>query len=219
MVRSSSDFLSPEEIAQAKPAELAEAFLPLAKAQARDMYPDDPDAIQDASLALVEAARTYDADKGPFAPWARLYIKRTLVRGRRLRERIIRIPQDSLSRLSLVLGAKEAIETERGSATLSEIADWADVSEEEVGRLLALPSTMPPLSPVSNDQDGTLTWEDTMASPDDIAEASEIRADIVDSLDGNLEAAADVDQWLTEDGTDKGLAAVVDKWWPDKDDC
>ena len=131
--------LSNKEIAEASREELIIAFLPMAQAYAQRVYPGDPDAVQDAYLALAYAAETYEADKGSFKAWAGLYLLRTVKRGRSLRDRVISLPARRVTELSEVLLAQENKEPDQNS--VSQIAKRAGLTEKQVEEALGLPST------------------------------------------------------------------------------
>lgn len=107
-----------------KQAELVERYIPLAKTLARRQQawntptrPDFADQVSVAYLALCDAARTWDPERGPFEPHARVLIGRALVTADRRHQHITHIP-DSGHRL---LGrARRAIR--EGAQTPAEVA-------------------------------------------------------------------------------------------------
>ena len=132
--------LSNAEINKATPEELVVAFIPLARRYARKVYPHDPDAVQDACLALVEAARTYDPNRGSFKAWAMLYMRRTVKRGKSLRERIIHLPAAKVEQLSDVLLAKENKPPEENDD--HEVAKRVGMKPKVVSDVLSMPQAV-----------------------------------------------------------------------------
>ncbi len=212
--------LSNDEIERLTPNELAEQFLPLALSMAGNMFPGDPDARQDASLALVEATRTYKAGKGPFAPWAALYIKRTLRRGRHLREHVIRIPQTALDKLSLLLAAQDEIAAKKGDITLSDLVEATGLEESEVSAALNLPNNLErlggPGSGSSGERDGHFGWESSrsLTRLTGVGVESDLRLMLADLILQFPEAAEEAREWFASDGSDDGMREIVERWWP-----
>ena len=141
--------LSNEEINRATPEELVVAFIPMAKAYARKVCPDDPDAEQDACLSLVEAARTYDPAKGSFKAWAKMYMRRTVKRGKSLRERIISLPAAKVERLSDVLLAQENTPPEDNDD--GAVAKRIGLTAKQVSDALSMPTMVQSIGNGSDD--------------------------------------------------------------------
>lgn len=110
MVRdANSDFLTNEEIASATPDELVEAFVWLARSQARTWREDCEDTFGDACVGLVLAAQKYDPAKGPFYAWATLWIKQTLTRSKSGQTDLIYLPSAVRTKRADVGAAREAL--------------------------------------------------------------------------------------------------------------
>ena len=138
MARNQQHFLTPEEIAVASPQELAQAFMPLARNMAAKARPNCEDTEGDAFVGLVKASQHYDPNKGPFYPYAMLWIRQAITRGTSGQRHSVWLPQSVRARLALVLGARTRI---GDNATAEAIA--LDLGEPwtaaEVERLLSTP--------------------------------------------------------------------------------
>lgn len=173
--------------------ELVTAYGPLALRVARAFQRpgvDQEDLAQEAILALVDAIRTFDPDKGEFAP----YLSRTI--WLKLRDRIgvlfrtIKVPNRVLRDMRKVIAVAYAIEGKAAmrednpypeGASIAAIAARTRMDEVRVTELLLLSRNIISLSSHHSDEDGE-------------------GRDLMASLPGNA---------------DDDPAVKVTAWWPD----
>ena len=132
--------LSDADIRYAKPDELIEMFKPQAEAYAVRRYQRNPDAIQDAYLALVIAAYKYDGQKGAFYSYLNFWLKQTVGRGASRRDKIIRLPERAKSSLGLIMEAREFLGKKGIKITDESIAEYTGLSVERVATLRKYPT-------------------------------------------------------------------------------
>ena len=181
--------LSNEEVNRATSKELVVAFIPMAKRYARKVYPHDPDAVQDACLALVEAARTYDPDKGSFKAWATLYMRRTVKRGKSLRERIISLPAAKVERLSDVLLAQENKPPEDNDDDA--VAKRIGLTSEQVSDALAMPG----VQSINNGDSGSFDIE-ALFPAEDSGELALNELDLAEMLASDPDLVEQLREWV-----------------------
>ena len=76
-------------------AELIEAMTPLLRRWARRYAGrgvDDDDLVQDGAVGVLRAALRYDPDRGPFLPWARLWVRQAMQQTVAESSRPLRLP-------------------------------------------------------------------------------------------------------------------------------
>ena len=180
MARDQQHFLTPEEIAVASPQELAQAFMPLARSMAAKARPNCEDTEGDAFVGLVKAAQHYDSAKGPFYPYAMLWIRQAIARGASGQRHSVWLPQSVRARLALVLAARTRIGDDAKAAAIA-----LDLGEpwtaSEVERLLSTPRAIAADFPDSGgDNRPTSDFVDRKAEIE--FETAENRADLTEIL-------------------------------------
>ena len=209
MAGRSRRFLTPEEIADASPEAIIEAFLPLARAMAARARPGCEDTEQDARVGLVKAGHHYDASLGPFAAYAALYIQQAISRGSSGQRHVIWLPPAVRSRLSRVLASRDRL---GDNSTAADIASdlGGDWTAEQVQALLEVPRTIPG-DEVSDDSQTAI--EQIYVDPTTEGEFSfaAMRIDleaITDDLPADL--AVEVQKWLDTPDSEGHMRRVAE---------
>lgn len=200
-------FLSDEEIVAAAPETLAAHFRPLADRLASRVRRDCPDTQADAYLGLVRAAERYDPAKGPFVPYATLWIRQAITRGAGGQRNAIFLPPAVRQRLASVLEARSRLphgaDDEQIAAALG--GEW---TAEQVTRVLATSRAVP--EPESRDADGDGSWFEARGSDDLEAAAMLARVDL-EAILGSLPdwLAAKAQEWLDSPGDARAMNRVA----------
>ena len=213
-----SSFLSGAEIAAASPEDLAAHFMPLANRLAAAVRPNCADTRSDAYLGLVRAAEAYDSAKGPFVPYATLWIRQAITRGTSGQRNAVHLPMAVRQRLAAVLDCRNRLPPD---ATDGDIADalGGDWTAEQVTRVRTAARAVPDHANAdthdSNGGDSRVANSADMASfvdshQNDELDAAVARADleaICDSLPEWL--AVSVREWLAAPNEDQRLELLA----------
>jgi RNA polymerase nonessential primary-like sigma factor len=123
-------------------AELIEAMLPLLRRWARRYAGrgvDDDDLVQDAVVGVLRAALRYDPARGPFLPWARLWVRQAMQQTVAESSRPVRLPTHVLWDMHELKEARERLTRELGRAPRAmELADALGWGRDHLVDVLAV---------------------------------------------------------------------------------
>lgn len=127
--------------AQAR-AELVEAMTPLLRRWARRYAGrgvDDDDLVQDGTVGVLRAVLRYDPERGPFLPWARLWVRQAMQQTVAESSRPLRLPTHVLWDLHELKEQRERLTHERGREPRAmELADALGWGVDRLTDVLAI---------------------------------------------------------------------------------
>jgi RNA polymerase primary sigma factor len=123
-------------------AELIEAMLPLLRRWARRYAGrgvDDDDLVQDGAVGVLRAAVRYDPERGPFLPWARLWVRQAMQQTVAESSRPLRLPTHVLWDMHALKEQRERLTHELGREPRAmELADALGWGLDHVSDVLAV---------------------------------------------------------------------------------
>ncbi|WP_028973976.1 sigma-70 family RNA polymerase sigma factor [Spirochaeta cellobiosiphila] len=129
------------------------------------------DLVQEGNLGLIKAAEKFDFRKEVrFSTYASWWIKQAIVRAISNKRRAIRLPhrkEEAIRRIQRV--TNELSQELMREPTLKELADYTDMSEDQVSAMLDLAGNIISLDVAINEKNGTLmdVFEDDTYSPEE----------------------------------------------------
>lgn len=121
-------------------AELVERLLPAVRGWARRYVGrgvSQDDLLQDGVVGVLRAVERYDPEKGPFEPWARVWVRQAMQQTVAESFRPLRLPTHVLWDLHELKEARERFTSTRGREPLiAELADALGWSPQRVGEVL-----------------------------------------------------------------------------------
>ena len=134
-------------------AELVEAMTPLLRRWARRYAGrgvDDDDLVQDGAVGVLRAALRYDPERGPFLPWARLWVRQAMQQTVAESSRPLRLPTHVLWDIHELKERRERLTRELGREPRAmELADALGWGADHLTDVLAV--ERPPADPEAVD--------------------------------------------------------------------
>lgn len=116
------------------------------------------DLVQEGQTGLLKAVDKFDYRLGfQFSTYASYWIRQAISRSLTRSERVVRLPFGQMSAISKVYRAKDDFIMQHGrEPSRQELADFSELSLDEINNVLAISQNVVPLEPLDEDDDDTV---------------------------------------------------------------